>query len=84
MLSLRQAQGITLYRLRTDKGHTLRYMSYKASISIGHISEVESGNKNISTESLEHYLKALDIEPVQYLQELAWTLQGKRKQETNG
>ena len=84
MLSLRQAQGITLNRLREEKGHTLRYVSYMSGLSIGHISEVESGNKNISTESLEAYVTTLDIDIVQYFQELAWTYQGKRKQETNG
>lgn len=53
MALYRHALGYTLRNMRTERGMTLRDVSGKASMALGYLSEVERGQKEISSELLE-------------------------------
>ena len=82
-MNLLEAQGITIRRIRLDNNLSLRAVSRKSGIALGYISQIERAERNSTTLTIESIIQSLDITTVQYLQELAWTYQGKRKKEAD-
>ena len=60
MTKYRHALGQVLREMRADRGLTLRDVSSKASIALGYLSEVERGQKEISSELLASLAVAFD------------------------
>lgn len=77
-MNLLQAQGITLRRIRESKDYTMRWVSYKSGVSLGHISQIERSQKDASTLIVESIITTLGVTQLEYLEELAWTIQGKK------
>ena len=67
---LRVAMGHATRMLRKEQVMSMRKLSEKSGVSIGHISEFERGQKEMSSELLESLCKAFDI-PTDDLLELA-------------
>jgi len=69
-----QQVGSLLRELRTERMFTLRDVSRRANISLGHLSDVERGVKTISMPMLEHLADGLDMKPSDLLIELGFRL----------
>ncbi len=61
MLLLRQEIGDVLRQHRQAKGQTLRQVAAKASVALGYLSEVERGQKEVSSEILASVAEALEV-----------------------
>lgn len=71
MVLVRQEIGDVLRDLRTQKGHTLRQVASRASVALGYLSEVERGQKEVSSEILASVASALDVPISQIMREVA-------------
>ena len=60
MVLVRQEIGDVLRDFRLQKGRTLRQIASKASVALGYLSEVERGQKEVSSEILASVADALD------------------------
>jgi transcriptional regulator with XRE-family HTH domain len=60
-MKFRYALGEVLRELRVEKKLTLRQLSFKAGVSLGYLSEVERGSKEVSSEILNSISKAIQI-----------------------
>lgn len=80
MLSLTNAIGGTLRDIRKDKHLTLRQVSKKANIALGHLSDVERGAKTASNEMLEAIARGLDITTVRLIEEVYLYLKESNEQ----
>lgn len=69
MMQLKEAVGDTLRRIRTEQGKSMRQVVRY--ISVGHLSEVERGEKEISGALLYELCKGLNITPADFLMEVA-------------
>lgn len=58
---LREVMGETLRALRTDAGMTLREVSTASKVSLGYLSEIERGHKEVSSEVLSSIAAALEV-----------------------
>ena len=58
---LRELIGRVLRRVRLDQGKTLREVADAAGVSVGHLSEVERGRKEPSSEVLASICRALGL-----------------------
>jgi len=65
---LRWVIGHCLRRSRLDQGKTLREVAEAAGVFIGHLSEVERGRKEPSSEVLAAICRALGLDLVDLLQ----------------
>lgn len=61
MVLLRQEIGDVLRTHRQERGQTLRQVASKASVALGYLSEVERGQKEVSSEILASVAEALEI-----------------------
>jgi transcriptional regulator with XRE-family HTH domain len=61
MITVRKLLGEVLKDIRLDQGLTLRELSEKSAISLGYISEIERGKKEVSSEVMFSLCKALDV-----------------------
>lgn len=61
MLLLRQEIGDVLRQHRQAQGQTLRQVAAKASVALGYLSEVERGQKEVSSEILASVADALQV-----------------------
>ena len=61
MVLLRQEIGDVLRTHRQERGQTLRQVASKASIALGYLSEVERGQKEVSSEILASVAEALEV-----------------------
>jgi transcriptional regulator with XRE-family HTH domain len=61
MITVRKLLGEVLKDIRLDQGLTLRELSEKSAVSLGYISEVERGKKEVSSEVMFSLCKALDV-----------------------
>ena len=61
MVLLRQEIGDVLRTHRQERGQTLRQVSSKASVALGYLSEVERGQKEVSSEILASVAEALEV-----------------------
>ena len=59
---LRVALGEELRRVRQAQGRTLRDVAESASVSFGHLSEIERGAKEASSELLNAICASLDVQ----------------------
>lgn len=60
-LLLRQQIGDVLRDHRLSQGQTLRQVAGKASVALGYLSEVERGQKEVSSEILQSVAEALGV-----------------------
>jgi transcriptional regulator with XRE-family HTH domain len=60
MVLLRQELGDVLRDVRLQKAMTLRQVASRASVALGYLSEVERGQKEVSSEILASVADALD------------------------
>lgn len=58
---LRNEIGDVLRDFRIERGHTLRKVACDASVALGYLSEVERGQKEVSSEILAAVAGALDV-----------------------
>ncbi len=58
---LREVVGDVLRRTRLSRGRTLREVSESARVSLGYLSEIERGRKEVSSELLKAICTALNI-----------------------
>ncbi len=61
MLLLRQEIGDVLRQHRQAQGQTLRQVAARASVALGYLSEVERGQKEVSSEILASVADALEV-----------------------
>ena len=61
MVLLRQEIGDVLRTHRQRQGQTLRQVAAKASVALGYLSEVERGQKEVSSEILASVAEALEV-----------------------
>jgi len=66
--------GQCLRRARRDQGKTLREVAEAAGVSVGHLSEVERGRKEPSSEVLAAVCQALGLDLVDLLRAAQWEL----------
>ncbi|MGI9143009.1 MAG: helix-turn-helix domain-containing protein [Fluviibacter sp.] len=59
MMMYRVALGDTLREIRTEQGRTLRDVSQLATTALGYLSEIERGQKEVSSEILADVAKTL-------------------------
>ncbi|SER43205.1 helix-turn-helix domain-containing protein [Corynebacterium cystitidis] len=68
---LREALGLSLRAFRADKGITLRDLAQRSRVSPGYLSELERGQKEVSSELLASVCHALDTTVAEVLVEAA-------------
>jgi len=78
--SVRQALGSVLRLRRVAAGRTLSEIASEAGLSPAHLSEVERGRKEVSTERLLAVAHALDVRPAEIYSDLARLLGGGPEQ----
>ena len=61
MVLLRQEIGDVLRTHRQERGQTLRQVASKASVALGYLSEVERGQKEVSSEIIASVAEALEV-----------------------
>lgn len=61
MILVRQEIGDVLRDFRQQQGQTLRQVASKASVALGYLSEVERGQKEVSSEILAAVTEALGV-----------------------
>ncbi|HLS93509.1 MAG TPA: helix-turn-helix transcriptional regulator [Microbacterium sp.] len=61
MILVRQEIGDVLRDFRQQQGQTLRQVASKASVALGYLSEVERGQKEVSSEILASVTEALGV-----------------------
>lgn len=69
-MRLKTAIGGTLRDLRERKHLTMRDLSDKSFVSLGHLSEVERGVKSASPEMLESIARGLDLTTAELIHEI--------------
>ncbi len=75
---LRWVIGSCLRQARQGKGWTLREVAAAAGVSVGHLSEVERGRKEPSSEVLAAICRALGLDLVDLLRAAQWELAKRR------
>ncbi|WNV75200.1 helix-turn-helix domain-containing protein [Geodermatophilus sp. DSM 44513] len=75
---LREVIGRILRRVRLGQGRTLRDVAGAAGVSMGHLSEVERGRKEPSSELLAAICRALGLELTELLGAALRELTGRR------
>lgn len=63
---------MTLRELRHERGMTLRTVAHSAPVALGYLSEVERGEKEISSELLEMVAEAMNVSMQEILTRTAW------------
>lgn len=58
-MKYRTALGIVLRHARMQRGYTLRKVSFLAHIALGYLSEIERGQKEVSSDILFYLCEAL-------------------------
>jgi transcriptional regulator with XRE-family HTH domain len=61
LVLIRQEIGDVLRTHRLRQGQTLRQVAARASVALGYLSEVERGQKEVSSEILASVAEALDV-----------------------
>lgn len=75
-MTLRVALGDVVRELRTERGWTLRKLSSKSSISLGYLSEVERGIKEMSSEVIQSVADGLGVPLAEIVVEAGFRLGG--------
>lgn len=71
MVLLRQEIGDVLRTHRQRQGQTLRQVAAKASVALGYLSEVERGQKEVSSEILASVADALEVPLSQVMRDVS-------------
>lgn len=71
----RSLEGAILRRNRKAQNLTLREVSAKSYVALGHLSKVERGEKEISSEKLGDVLKALDLPMSEFYREASQVME---------
>ena len=71
MVLLRQEIGDVLRTHRQRQGQTLRQVAAKASVALGYLSEVERGQKEVSSEILASVAEALEVPLSQVMRDVS-------------
>jgi transcriptional regulator with XRE-family HTH domain len=71
---LRVAVGDVVRDLRTQRGWTLRKLSAKSNVSIGYLSEVERGVKEMSSEVIQSVADGLGVKLAEIIVEAGFRL----------
>ena len=66
--------------LRLSKNLTLRQVSTKSNVSLGHLCDIERGESNASNEILEAIARGLDVTTVQLIKEIYEYLGGQKNE----
>lgn len=74
-MQTRTAIGHVLRELRTEKGLTLREVAQKSHVALSYLSEVERGQKEVSSEFLTHIAQGLGVRDWQVLVEAGYLMQ---------
>lgn len=69
-MKLKHAVGDTIRTLRHERNMTLRNLSSKSHVALGHISDVERGRKGASNELLEAIAGGLDLSTADLIWEI--------------
>ena len=77
------AQAATLRKLRQRKNLTLRVVSNGANIALGFLSEIETGQKNTTPQTLGSLLDFYGLTVDDWLKEQHFTLIGKEQGDSN-
>ena len=59
---LRSLLGMNLFRIRTERGWTQEELAYEAGLHRTYISQVEKGTRNVSVDTVECIVAALEID----------------------
>lgn len=73
-MRMREALGEVLRDVRFSQGRTLRDVAYRVPMSLGYLSEIERGHKEISSEILEDLAKALRVPVYQLILDAGYRL----------
>lgn len=79
-MKLREAIGGTLRDIRLANGWTLRRVATNSRVSLGFLSEVERGQKEISSEYLTSVAEALDMDITELVKEVYEYLKNNDKE----
>ena len=71
---LREKTAVTLRKFRKESGLSQERLAKKSGVDRTYISGVERGVRNITLDSLETLIKALDIKPEVFFSELLKSL----------
>jgi transcriptional regulator with XRE-family HTH domain len=71
LVILRQEIGDVLRSYRLRRGQTLRQVAARASVALGYLSEVERGQKEVSSEILASVADALEVPLAVLLREVS-------------
>ncbi len=61
-VSLRTLVSLNVLRFRTERGWTQEELAYEAGLHRTYISQVEKGTRNVSIDTIECIVAALDID----------------------
>jgi transcriptional regulator with XRE-family HTH domain len=75
-MMLRVAVGDVVRELRTERGWTLRQLSAKSNVSIGYLSEVERGVKEMSSQVIQSVADGLGVQLAEIVVEAGFRLGG--------
>lgn len=75
-MMLRVAVGDVVRELRTERGWTLRQLSAKSNVSIGYLSEVERGVKEMSSQVIQSVADGLGVQLAEIIVEAGFRLGG--------
>ena len=59
---LRSLLGMNLFRIRTERGWAQEELAYEAGLHRTYISQVEKGTRNVSVDTVECIVAALEID----------------------
>jgi transcriptional regulator with XRE-family HTH domain len=71
--------GARIRFIRKTKGYTQEMLAEKTDLQASYISDVERGDRNISLETLERIISALEIKPIEVFQFLDQTDDNKQE-----
>jgi transcriptional regulator with XRE-family HTH domain len=77
-MKLKYAVGGTIRKIRQEQGKSLRELS--PYISIGHLSDTELGNKEMSQDLIDYIVSGLNMTTADFLMEVATYLKENEKE----
>lgn len=75
-MKLRVSIGDVIREVRTKQGMSLRTLSQKTSVSLGYLSEIELGKKEVSSEVIQCIADGLEVELAEIIVEAGFRLGG--------
>lgn len=75
-MRMRTALGDVIREIRTEQGRTLRDVSTRVPMALGYLSEIERGQKDVSSEILENIAVALRVPTYHLIIEAGYLMGG--------